>query len=264
LRQIGIALHQFHDRARKFPRGLDYPPETPEEQIPFAVSDYFPLMGWHTRLLPYVEQEALWRRTVAGYAADWLFNPNTWDFQTPNIPHVGLVTPVELYICPSDGRSTDPRVLPGLAMSYTSYLGVSGTNHFRRDGMLFKGSDIRMADVTDGSSTTLFVGERPPVIPGFGVWYGGRITSPGNNVLGIVERGASNYAAHLNCEDGPYRFSPGTMNRSCDAYQYWSLHSGGGHFLFVDGAVRFITYSAADKLPALATRASGEVAELPE
>jgi prepilin-type processing-associated H-X9-DG protein len=45
---------------------------------------------------------------------------------------------------------------------------------------------------------------------------------------------------------------------------FWSLHPGGAHFLFADGSVRFLAYSADSSLPALATRAGGESAALPD
>jgi prepilin-type processing-associated H-X9-DG protein len=62
-------------------------------------------------------------------------------------------------------------------------------------------------------------------------------------------------------------FCPGTLGREsnpCDAIHFWSQHIGGAKFLFVDGSVRFLAYSAAPLMPALATRASGETVTLPE
>jgi prepilin-type processing-associated H-X9-DG protein len=47
-------------------------------------------------------------------------------------------------------------------------------------------------------------------------------------------------------------------------FHFWSLHPGGANFAFCDGSVRFLPYSANDILPALATRAGGEVAVLPD
>ena len=46
-------------------------------------------------------------------------------------------------------------------------------------------------------------------------------------------------------------------------FYFWSPHSGGAHFLFADGSVRFFNYSAAPLLPALASRAGGEVVSGP-
>jgi prepilin-type processing-associated H-X9-DG protein len=57
----------------------------------------------------------------------------------------------------------------------------------------------------------------------------------------------------------PQRYSPGKTDVECDALHYWSLHSGGANWLFADGGVRFIAYSAAPIMPILATRAGGEV-----
>jgi prepilin-type processing-associated H-X9-DG protein len=42
-------------------------------------------------------------------------------------------------------------------------------------------------------------------------------------------------------------------------FHFWSLHSEGAHFLFADGSVHFLNYSAASILPALASRAGGDV-----
>ena len=45
----------------------------------------------------------------------------------------------------------------------------------------------------------------------------------------------------------------------CDTHHFWSNHPGGGNWLFADGAVRFLPYQSNAILPALATRAGGEV-----
>ena len=49
----------------------------------------------------------------------------------------------------------------------------------------------------------------------------------------------------------------------CDMFHFWSLHTGGAHFLFADGSVHFLNYGAAPLLPALASRAGGEAVALP-
>ena len=59
------------------------------------------------------------------------------------------------------------------------------------------------------------------------------------------------------------RLGPGRLDNPCDRYHFWSLHPGGGNWLFADGSVRFLSYSADPIMPALATRAGGEVVPLP-
>ena len=80
-------------------------------------------------------------------------------------------------------------------------------------------------------------------------------------VLGSLERNYSLYAP--NCAVGPYEFGPGHINNMCDTFHFWSLHSGGANFAFADGSVQFLSYEAKSVLPALSTRAGGEVVEIP-
>jgi prepilin-type processing-associated H-X9-DG protein len=68
----------------------------------------------------------------------------------------------------------------------------------------------------------------------------------------------------------PAIFKPGNINDPCANNAPWSLHTGGGHFLFADGHVAFLNYSVATTpssggnsiLQALATRSGGEVTNL--
>ena len=129
------------------------------------------------------------------------------------------------------------------------------------------GSRTRFSDIGDGASNTLAVGERPPS-PDFwlGWWYAGageKGTGAGDVVLGVRERHVDTgpYTAH--CPGGPYRFRAGAVTEMCDAFHYWSLHQGGANFLFCDGSVRFLSYPADSVFPALASRAGGDVADVP-
>jgi prepilin-type processing-associated H-X9-DG protein len=63
---------------------------------------------------------------------------------------------------------------------------------------------------------------------------------------------------------GPFRYGPGSVDNPCDRYHFWSLHPGGANFLFADGSARFLPYSAAPIMVALATRSGQETIDLHE
>jgi len=251
LRQIGLALHQYHDAQKVLPPGMSYR----DGQDPFLY------MSWNTRLLPFLEQSSLWEQSVRAYT----------QFPDPffhNPPHP-LDTVVPTYGCPAESRTLAPAQVSGsgLSIALTAYLGVQGTNQFRRDGLLFVDSKVRFVEVTDGLSNTLFVGERPPSPDNrFGYCYAGwglNRDGTGDMVLGVLARNFGSSSV-LDCPDGPYVFGPGNINDPCAIFHFWSLHIGGAHFLFGDGSVKFLSYSAAPLLPALATRAGGDVSILPD
>jgi prepilin-type processing-associated H-X9-DG protein len=217
------------------------------------------LASWLTYLLPFIEQGALWKQTQQSYQIS--NNP----FKNP--PHVGLATVVPLFSCPADGRAADIQFAPldKFNVALTSYLGVSGKDLTTKDGILFRDSQIRVADITDGTSNTLFAGERPPSADfQFGWWYAGagqRFTGSADMILGVQEQNTFR-VTRGSCAPGSYQYAPGTFSNQCDMFHFWSPHSGGANFLFADGSVRFLGYEAAPLMPALASRAGGEVARL--
>jgi prepilin-type processing-associated H-X9-DG protein len=173
----------------------------------------------------------------------------------------------------------------------TNYLGVSGTNAEARDGLFTANRSVRLQDVLDGTSQTLLVGERGfrkgalEVIDTsedidnlrFGNWFSaiGQRNGSVGVVLGTREVNYNTLQRHLawerDCPPGPYRFGPprrtrdvtGSIREECDLFQFWSYHPGGANFLYGDGSVHFLAYGADAVLPALATRAGGEVVMLP-
>ncbi|MBY0455945.1 MAG: DUF1559 domain-containing protein, partial [Gemmataceae bacterium] len=128
-------------------------------------------------------------------------------------------------------------------------------------------SAVKLTDVADGTSNTLLAGERPPTPDlWIGWWYAGvgiDWQGTADTVLGARERATpSGYPDLPDCGPGSAVFRSRTLDDACGAMHFWSLHPGGAHFLFADGGVRFLTYRAADVLPALATRAGGEAVAL--
>lgn len=256
LRQLGLALHSYHDTAASFPPGHA------------ARNNRMPQAAWPVFLLPYIEQDALSGQTVSAFQT----NPNP--FATP--PHFAAGVHQRLFVCPSDYRVQGPallerfnwatRRLESRPTALLSYLGVQGTDRKHHDGMLFDGSKVRFASVEDGTSNTLFLGERPPSASLFlGWWYTGigtDLKGTADSVLGVREL-ATRGGWDTGCNLAPNHFVDGRFDGRCDHLHFWSPHSGGGHFLFVDGSVHFLSYSADSILPALATRAGGEIANVP-
>jgi prepilin-type processing-associated H-X9-DG protein len=217
-------------------------------------------MSWLTRLLPYIEQDNLWRYTLAAYE----FQP-LWPYANP--PHVGFGMQVSIYSCPADSRTLDQQPThQDLMAALTSYVGVLGTAFDRPDGILFMDSKTRLTDIRDGTSNTIMVRERPPSADfWYGWWYAGygqAGSGSGDMLLGARERNfGGGYVS--SCPPGPYHFTPGEIDEQCDLFHFWSLHPGGANFLMADGSVHFLTYDADAILPALATRAGGEPVALP-
>jgi prepilin-type processing-associated H-X9-DG protein len=246
LLQIALALHNYQGTNGFFPPGV-------------SSSAPYPFMGWGTRLLPFIEQSALWEQSRQAFARDSFFRDNP--------PHLGISTIIRIYICPSDARSQSLFDFGGvLQVAFTDYLGVEGTNQYREDGVLFLNSRIQFADVPDGTSNTLFVGERPPSPDGrLGWWYGGWGQSQDGSaemLLGAQERIVYPFYSSQ-CPLISPGFGPGKDGNVCDTFHFWSHHIGGANFLFVDGSVHFLSYSAAPLIPDLATCAGGETVNLP-
>ncbi len=166
-----------------------------------------------------------------------------------------------VFSCPSDSRTLQPADFKSIRIGLTSYLGVEGLDALLVDGVLYLDSHVSFADIRDGASNTLLVGERPPSPDlKLGWWYAGSgkaQNGTGDSVLGVLE--SNGHFRYPQCPSGPSQYGPGSVTNDCDTFHFWSLHFGGSHFLFCDGSVRLLAYSAAPVLPALATRADGDV-----
>jgi prepilin-type N-terminal cleavage/methylation domain-containing protein/prepilin-type processing-associated H-X9-DG protein len=249
LHQLMLALHQHHDTLGALPPG----------HRSLRNPDRMPLSGWTLSILPFLEQESLLNQATMAYRTQPIpFRP----------PHPGLATVVRIFLCPADGRISfaQESLRTHTTAAFTSYLGVSGRDSITaRDGVLYQDSHTRLADISDGTSTTLMLGERPPSHDfQFGWWYAGvgqRLTGSADIVLGVREPNLQLITAGSPCGPGNYPYMPASgFNDPCGMFHFWSPHPGGSHFAFADGSVRFLAYTADPVMPALATRAGGEAA----
>lgn len=248
LHQIGLASHQYHDTMGSFPPGM-CSGRSKNQPYRFA--------SWLTMLLPHIEEGNLWNATVAAYR----LSPSP--FKNP--PHIGLATIMKTFACPSDPRADQLQIAKRerLPVALTCYLGVEGQNLYSHDGVLFRDSAIRIADITDGTSNTLLTGERPASADlQYGWWYAGvgqRFSGSVEMTLGVREPNLLPVTKG-SCPPGTYSYAPGRLSNQCDMFHFWSPHQGGAFFLFADGSAHLLSYAGASVLPALASRAGGESA----
>ena len=249
LKQLALAAHNYESTAGQFPAGVR----------PSRKGELYPGLSWIGQLLPQIEQGPLWSVTQNAF------------YERPgdpfHLPHLGILTPLKLASCPADGRQSEAHATHnGYRVAVTGYLGSLGVNFKTPTGVLYYSSKTRLTDITDGTTNTLFAGERPPSPDfWFGWWYAGAGesgTGATDTVLGARELNINASPYTTACPQGPYNFRAGKPTEMCDTFHFWSLHSGGANFAFCDGSVRFLRYDADAILPALATRAGGEVVPL--
>jgi prepilin-type N-terminal cleavage/methylation domain-containing protein len=274
LKQLALACHNYHDALGSLPRNGNQ----------FGLTNSHGTNGtgccgvggahwsWIARLLPYVEQDPLYRQ--GGIPT----NRMNQDASTL----AALAVDLKVLFCPSDKSPrtrTDSADLGGTLVALTNYKGVSGANwgtdfyptesnfntSYRNPGTngsfngLEKGDGIfwradirqgalRLLQITDGTSNTFMIGEDVPEMILWNAWaYAngacGTCAIPPNTGITIPPLGTANAA------DWPNRYS------------FRSRHPGGLQFAYADASVHFIR----DTIPlqiyrALATIQGGEVA----
>ena len=276
MKQMGLAIHNFHDTYGHFPQGV-HTTASASWQGP----NFYPYWSWMALIMPFWEQDNLYRQADAWARSGNSGNYRYWPWggfwlspQTPANPALGTI--VSTLKCPADSRQA--RTLPGPQwggngdVAFTGYLGISGITsddqnktNTSQHGIFIKewtkGQVVLMADVTDGLSNTLMVGERPPSNDlYYGWWFAGAGYDAGGSGTGDVLMGAREirYAQSMGCPVTKVGHQPGRPEVKCDQVHYWSFHSGGANFLLGDGSCRFVRYSSDSILPQIMTRSGGE------
>jgi prepilin-type processing-associated H-X9-DG protein len=260
LKQIGHALHGYHDVFGSFPparaRLITYPNNDPPT-----------MLSWMALVLPHMGEESLWEVSVRACGED----PQPAHYP----PHVGYTTVLRGYVCPDDARLLSPMgnasYTPAAFTSYVGIAGVLGTigpNPIPPlPGPLGHSPGFRLNDIADGTSQTLLVGERPPPSSlQAGRWYPANayrcaLCDPSEYI--VFPSLPNTFDSECSGITFP-NLGPGRVDNACDRYHLWSWHSGGANFLFCDGSARFLPYSADSIIPALSTCAGGENVSLPD
>ena len=240
LKQLGLALHNYHETWNSFPAASQV--SIPDHCTSSTQCRGTPL---YIVLLPFIEQLGL--EDKYDYTMAW----NVWIYAYPELRETRLA----VYQCPSDDRS---REYP----SQRVYFGVCGgkppreANNWRGevyiDGLFVMNRWRRIADVRDGTASTFAIGESVhPAKWGMGPGYGDA------NVGGPVPWWIGDECGQPDCP--PASMSHGRLVRSTkypinssllpmadnedNEPPFGSFHSGGAHFVFADGHVDFVNDS---------------------
>jgi len=244
LKQIGLALHNYHDVQNKLPSGY---------VVPTSGTNRW---AWGALILPYMEQSALHDKL--------LINTSTVDAAIADTSNrlVIMQTPLGAFRCPSDTAPdlNDQRKLNSQSLATSNYVGSNasdmvaetggqphstGGEYYYADGLFFKNSGLRFADITDGLSNTIAVSERrwsltnrsgTKIVHGAGLIYG-----QSNTALSTATtlRGDKDYS-HSAVIFGTVR----PINSDDPSYGIHSIssqHPGGVQAVFADGSVHFLS-----------------------
>lgn len=219
LKQLGLALHNYHDVHKTMPPGWTNHHPKPGEDFRF---------GWQAFILPFVDQIQLYEPL---------------DFDAPAQTDKKLLSMrVDVYRCPSDatpdtnelrddygtsnysgnfGAQPLPRLLPGrMARFWPGRADTPmGPGPRGGDGLFWLNSRVGFRDITDGASNTFMVGERC-VTSASGIWPGVAANDYENDQI-------------TDCSHAS------RLNESLTAFS--SRHAGGANFLICDGSVRFVS-----------------------
>jgi prepilin-type N-terminal cleavage/methylation domain-containing protein/prepilin-type processing-associated H-X9-DG protein len=258
LKQIGLAYQSFHDARKFFPPGAVSAAQ-PKLGIPSGVQH-----GWAVFLLPYLEQNNLYRNY--NFNLDWrdavhagIYGTELSVFRCPSAPNQGLTTTVTFKGATNVVALGDYAPNNGLNVSQLAPLGLvdSVAND---DGVLRVNFLCPISAIMDGTSNTMLIAEdaaRPQA------WRMGKQVSGSVSGAGWANRD-SEYITHGFTADGAS--SPGPCAINCtNNNEIYAFHPSGANILFADGSVRLVTTSVPIRIVgALITRAGGEPYSLTE
>ena len=252
-KQVGIAMHNYHAAHQCFPPGMYAIPMGSASPSHF----YF---GWAVYILPFIEEPSLYEKI--DFASKWSYFDNENGCKNREVSN----TKIPGFLCPSDPQGGEGIwVSPSLSPTpcsqcgMTNMCGVSDSvdwslaggaskNFPDNNGIMGANGCCSVRDVSDGTSTTLMIGEITGDQPGTFVgqfWAAWNICDTNEGI------------------NGPYTI-PGGYTDKIYVSGFSSFHPGGCHFTMADGSVQFLL----DDIPQtvlsdLTTRSGGEAVKLP-
>ena len=252
LKQLGIALHSYHDIHRVFP-----PSSTSDVEQGGWITDPLSrhLHSWGLMILPQIDQQVLYRQ----------LNPLVSSFHPSNRSVIETAIPVlrcPSYTGPATSRHPNyTRISPRLPISNYVALGATSvgviyganTGLFVPDGMIFPQSSTAARDAKDGLSNTMVLAESRE--GEHAVWSDGGVMAvvamrydEGNSPTYAGPELALNYRPYFKYDNPDVEWGPS------------SQHAGGAFHLFGDGGVRFVSqFTSVRVYTAMTTREGGEL-----
>lgn len=251
VKQIVLALHNYHDIHKLFPINVSSHPDYTRTAKQGS---------WHTAILPFIEQKALFDRVDV--------NLPIGDANNRTVNTDVAQTPVKMFLCPSDdtkgGVMIGTRYVPDTPWGVTNYMASMGSIWKQGDAACFHdfpygrgaGGDgntngnngflcnfipgltaarwnTRLADIEDGTTNTFAIGEIVPQWRAHCAWF--------------WFASMSSSGCPMNYQSAAIKASNGSRTLRTDwivgwqnNYGFYSQHPGGVNFGFVDGSVKFL------------------------
>jgi prepilin-type N-terminal cleavage/methylation domain-containing protein/prepilin-type processing-associated H-X9-DG protein len=278
IKQIGMGMQMHHDVFGQLPSGGDQ-----NSGVRYVI-------GWPAHIFPFIEQKPL-RDQIDGLTTNALLTVMPWRFTAA--PHNGdkpmFTDALKVFQCPSselgkkspDAWNTanpDINAINQAPLHYRANGGsanselIQGTNSrhawFCKSGVIYPKSKVRFADITDGTTNTILIGETSSA-------FGRPLFSRSWGSIQPWTWGYYNYAATVTPQDDnigwlmidhkavtyPIGYTGSFFTNETP---FTSVHPGGVNMVYVDGSTRFMTKQLPlATLQAMATRGDGEYFQEP-
>jgi prepilin-type N-terminal cleavage/methylation domain-containing protein len=282
LRQIVLGVLNYESANGVFPSGalIPYGKKPVGDPLNAGVN-----LSWHVRILPYIEQQAVFdlfnfdgeytfNKDIGGNPIDLFWCPDNSEeshfgiFNTASMPsgpkaytqhYNGVSGPVFIQSNPIEGYREDESFyeddeFPPIEYGKTPYCGNDDRGGFSRLGVFYPGSHVKIAQISDGTSNTLAIGERTT---GETSWIVGLSNSP---VWACDATGFKNIEYSINLCLMPGGSDSGGCANFQNSRIFSSFHPGGCHFAKCDGSVDFFSETLDMAVyQAKSTRGFGEI-----
>lgn len=239
LKQIGIAMHNYHDTHKTFPPGFV------DGRLGAIPTNTRPFWGWGVVIMPFLELGSLHEGLNASRHPSGELSIPAGDVARMEL----LASRLSAFICPSDVRSVDgtnrecPGQLPTALRGGWNQGWMGKANYVASEGVCGYGFNVTygtnqgihyshpMKDITDGLSNTMLASERDQKKSRAALWPGFQSTtaSTGFRVVIPINWGCKNQPGGQKCSTA-----------ECGRYEMASMHPGGVNVLFCDGSVHFV------------------------